>query len=229
MSVWSKIFTAIKGGVNETAESIADSQALRILEQEIREAKEELRRSDESLVSIMAKGKMAQQKVDALQSSIGEYEEHARQAVAKGEQQLALECAQRVGKLKGEMEGEQAYREQFAQSEQTLRNNIAQAKDKLKQLEQQLDIVKATETVQKAQAAVSSRNVGANAKMRTAVESLDRIKQKQAERQAQLEASAEQAAEESGDALEKKLQQAGISSGGTSSAEDELARILGNK
>ncbi len=31
MSVWKKLFTAIKGGVNEAAEGAADNQALRIL------------------------------------------------------------------------------------------------------------------------------------------------------------------------------------------------------
>ena len=43
MSVWKKLITAVKGGATEAAQSVADSQAIRILEQEIREAKEELR------------------------------------------------------------------------------------------------------------------------------------------------------------------------------------------
>ncbi len=41
-----KTITAVKGGATEAAQSVADSQAIRILEQEIREAKEELRKSD---------------------------------------------------------------------------------------------------------------------------------------------------------------------------------------
>ena len=44
MSVWKKLVTAIKGGANEAAEAVADNQALRILDQEIREAKEETQR-----------------------------------------------------------------------------------------------------------------------------------------------------------------------------------------
>ena len=66
MSVWKKLVTAIKGGANEAAEAVADSQALRILDQEIREAKEELRKSDNSLTQIMAKRKLAEQKVNSL-------------------------------------------------------------------------------------------------------------------------------------------------------------------
>ncbi|GAL04311.1 PspA/IM30 family protein [Photobacterium aphoticum] len=227
MSVWKKLFTAIKGGVNETAESVADSQALRILDQEIREAKQELRRSDEALVGIVAKRKLSQQKVDGFNNGITEYEGHARNAMEKGQQDLALECAQKVANLRNEQQAEQAYLEQFIASEQRMRTNISQAKDKLRQLEQQVDVVKANEAVQKAQTAVSATNVGANAKMHTAVESLDRIKQRQAEKAAQLEAAAEMAEEQSGSALDKKLADAGITSGKSASAEDELKRILG--
>lgn len=227
MSVWKKLFTAIKGGANDAAESVADGQALRILDQEIREAKQELRRSDEALVSIVAKRKMSQQKVEAFNNGITEYEGHARGAMEKGQQELALECAQKVAALRNEQLAEQTYLDQFVKSEQSMRTNIAQAKDKLRQLEQQVDVVKANEAVQKAQSAVSATNVGANAKMHTAVESLERIKQRQTEKSAQLEAAAEMAEEQSGSSLDKKLAEAGITAGGKSSAEDELARILG--
>lgn len=227
MSVWKKLFTAIKGGANEAAESVADNQALRILDQEIREAKEELRKSDQALVSIIAKRKMSEQKVAGFNSGITEYETHARSAMEKGQQELALECATKVAALRNEQQAEDTYLQQFKKSEQTMRTNIAQAKDKLRQLEQQIDVIKANEAVQKAQAAVSTTNVGANAKMHTAVESLDRIKRRQDERQAQFEAAEEMHEEQSGSSLDKKLAEAGITPNSANSAEDELARILG--
>lgn len=226
MSVWKKLVSAIKGGVNEAAEAVVDSQALRILDQEIREAKDELRRSDQSLTQIMAKRKLAEQKVVSLTASIREYEAHAIGASEKGDQQLALDCAQKVVDLRAQMESEQQYVDQFNQSEKTLRQNIAQAKNNLRRMEQQVDMVKATESVQKAQTAVSSRHLGANSRMKTAAESLSRIQERQKERQAQLEAASELAADESGDDLEKRLRQAGIG-GGNASADSELARILG--
>ncbi|MCG7496401.1 PspA/IM30 family protein [Vibrio sp. Of7-15] len=227
MSVWKKLFTAIKGGANEAAEAVADNQALRILDQEIREAKEELRKSDEALVGIIAKRKMSEQKVAGFDSGIAEYEAHARSAMEKGQQELALECATKVAALRNEQQAEDTYLQQFKKSEQTMRTNIAQAKDKLRQLEQQIDVIKANEAVQKAQAAVSTTNVGANAKMHTAVESLDRIKRRQDERQAQFEAAEEMHEEQSGSSLDKKLAEAGITPNSANSAEDELARILG--
>ena len=226
MSVWRKLITAVKGGATEAAQSVADSQAIRILEQEIREAKEELRKSDHARTQILAKCKLSQQKVDSLQASISEYENHARKA-ADTDRALALDCAQKVSDLRADMDTEQQYLDQFKKSEKQLAANISQAKANLRRLEQQVDMVKATESVQKAQVAVSSRHMGANSKMKTATESLQRIQERQTMRNAELEAAEELASSESNDDLEKRLAEAGIK-GGKSSADDELSRILGN-
>lgn len=226
MSVWRKLITAVKGGATEAAQTVVDSQAIRILEQEIREAKDELRKSDHARTQILAKCKLAQQKVDALNDNISQYEQHARKA-ADNDRQLALDCAQKVADLRGELDTEQQYLDQFRQSEKQLAGNISQAKANLRRLEQQVDMVKATESVQKAQVAVSSRHMGANSKMKTATESLQRIQDKQKMRNAELQAAEELASSDSNDDLEKRLAEAGIK-GGKSSADDELSRILGN-
>ena len=226
MSVWKKLMTALKGGVNEAAEAVVDSNALRILEQEMREAKEELRRSDQSLTQIMAKRKLSQQKIDGLNASINEYEGHARSASEKGEQSIALECAQKVVELRSDLETEQSFLDKFVSSEKVLRSNIDKAKSNLRRMEQQLDVVKATEQVQKAQSAVSSRYSGANGKMKTAAESLNRIQEKQRQQQAELESAQELAEAEGGGDLDKRLAEAGITSS-ANNASDELARILG--
>ena len=218
MSVWQKLVTAVKGGANEAAQSVVDGQAIRILEQEIREAKDELRKSDHARTQILAKCKIAQQKVDSINSNIAQYEDHARKAIDT-DRQLALDCAQKVSDLKAELEAEQTYLDQFKKSEVQLAGNISTAKSNLRRLEQQVDMVKATESVQKAQVAVSSRHMGANSRMKTATESLARIQEKQNLRNAELEAAEELAATESTDDLESRLAQAGIK-GGQSSADD---------
>lgn len=228
MSVWTKLITAIKGGANEAAEAVVDSQALRVLDQEIREAKEELRKSDYALTQIIAKRKLSDQKIAGLDQSIAEYETHARKAAEKGDQELALECAHKVVDLRSQKDAEQEYLTQYNSSEKSLRQNISQAKANLRRMEQQVDMVKATESVQKAQVAVSSRHMGANSKMKTAAESLTRIQERQKQRNAELEAANELAADESGSDLEARLAKAGIK-GGSASADDELARILQNK
>ena len=55
MSVWNKLFTALRGNVNDAAEAIADSQALTILDEEIRQTEQEIRKSEQALTGIIAK------------------------------------------------------------------------------------------------------------------------------------------------------------------------------
>ena len=199
MSVFKKLFNLVRGSVNNAAESVADANAITILNEELRQSKIELRKSDEALVSIIAKRKLSQQKVNSFDASISEYEKHARTAMEKGQQELALECAQKVAELRSEQSTEQAYCDGFLKSETTMKSKIAQAKERLRQIEQQVDVVAAQESV---------------------------IKARQAEASAKFEAAEELESESSSSSLDKKLAEAGISKS-ASSAEDELARILG--
>nr|WP_256833603.1 PspA/IM30 family protein [Pseudomonas oleovorans] len=225
MNVWSKLLTALRGGANEMGEAVVDSQALRILDQEIRDADLELRKSKEALAEIMAKHKLASDKVSKSAASIAEYEQYALKALEAGNETLAKEVAEKIANLEIEQASEREQAEGFAASVAQLRKAVTQAEGNIKRLKQQVDTVKATESVQKAQMAVAQRYGGSQAKLQTAVESLERIKQKQAERAAKMEASAELAATSApDDSLEAKLRAAGIKAE-NASADSVLARL----
>lgn len=219
--MFSKLWTALKGAANEGAEAVADNQALRILDQEIREAKTALTESGQALQKISAKRKLAENKVAGFDAEIEKYTRAARQHV-ETDRELALECAQKVTDLEQEKSNEASILAGFSKSEETLKRNIQSAKSNLRRLEQQVDQVKATESVQRAQVAASTNFQGGNNKMKTAMDSLDRIQAKQQERSAELEAAEELANEESGASLDARLAQAGKAS----SSEDALAAIL---
>ncbi len=55
---------------------------------------------------------------------------------------------------------------------------------RIAQFEQQMEVVKATEAMQRAQQAVTTSTVGASSSVSTAAESLKRLQTRQAERQA---------------------------------------------
>lgn len=225
MNVWSKMLTALRGGANEVGEAVVDGQALRILDQEIRDADVELRKSKEALAEIMARHKLASDKVTKSAASIAEYEQYALKALDAGNETLAKEVAEKIANLEIEQAGEREQAEGFAVSVAQLRKAVTQAEGNIKRLKQQVDTVKATESVQKAQMAVAQRYGGSQAKLQTAVESLERIKQKQAERAAKMEASAELAATSApDDSLEAKLRAAGIKAD-NASADSVLARL----
>jgi phage shock protein A len=224
-----KLWTALRGATSEGIEAVADSQSIRILDQELRDAKKELQACDENLTKIMAKRKLTEAKTKSLTSEVETYTNHAIAASEKGDEALAIECAERVSELETNLEVEQSILTGFTTSEKTLKANIAKAKTNVRRMEQQIDQVKATESVQKAQVAVSSRHMGANTKVKTALDSLERIKQKQQERSAELEAAEELANEESGSSLDAKLKQAGIQPGGEVKGSDKLAQLLAKK
>ena len=55
---------------NEAGVAIVDAQALRILDQEVRDAEEELKNSRDSLAEMMARQKVAEQKCTTLNNKI---------------------------------------------------------------------------------------------------------------------------------------------------------------
>ena len=225
MNVWSKLLTALRGGANEAGEALVDSQALRILDQEIRDADQELRKSKEALAEIMARQKLAAERADATAAKVAEYESYALKALEAGNESLAQEVAQKIANLENDLVVEREQADGFAASVAQLRKAVTQAEGNFKHLKQQVDTVKATESVQKAQQAVAQRYGGSQSKLHTAVESLERIKQKQAERAAKMQAAAELASTGSpDDALDAKLREAGIVAGSTS-ADNVLARL----
>ena len=89
MNVWSKLLTALRGGANEMGEAMVDSQALRILDQEIRAADLELRKSKEALAEIMAKQKLAADRAEKSAAKVTEYEQYALKALEAGNEALA--------------------------------------------------------------------------------------------------------------------------------------------
>ena len=224
MSIWAKVATAVRGGVSEAGEAIVDKQALRILDQEIRDADSELGRSKEALTGIIAKRKLADKKVDSLKSSLTEYEGYAMQALDKDDAGLAIEIAEKIAGLETELLGEEGLAKAFSESEGQLRKTVGQTQANLKRLKQQVDTVKATESVQRSQAAVAARHSGAGSSMRSALDSLDRLKSKQAERAAKFEAASELAESTEEVSLDAKLKAAGIVDGGASGG-DVLARL----
>jgi len=224
-SIWSKLLTAIRGGATEVGEAVVDSQSLRILDQEIRDSDNELRKAKDALTDIMAKEKLAKIRVSENETKIAELEDKALKAIAASRQDLALEVAERIASLQVQLDAERTQASNFTTSVEKLRKTIVATETRIKQLKQQVDIVKATESVQQAQLSVAKSSGGSQAKLQTAVDSLERIKQRQAERDAKMEAQDELAAVSSGDDLEKKLRDAGIVPD-SGSAQAVLDRLL---
>jgi phage shock protein A len=155
MNVWAKMITALRGGVNEAGEAIVDTQALRILDQEIRDAGDELNESKNALAEIMARHKLSQEKASRLESEVSENEGYALKALEKNDESLATEVAEKIASLENQLATEREAGTGFKDSAERLREAVNQAEHNIRHLKQQVDTVKAVDNVQRAQAAVA--------------------------------------------------------------------------
>jgi phage shock protein A len=224
MNVWAKMVTALKGGVNEAGELVVDHQALRILDQEMREADAELRQSKSHLVELMAQHKVAADKMTAIGGQIQEYEGYAIQALGKGDEALALEVSGKIAELEKQHVDATGIAAAAETNVTRLKLAVNQAEANLQRLKQQVDTVKANQSVLRAQKTVAERYSGSDSRLQTALETLERIKSKQEIEAARLDAARQIVDEKQHDPLKQKLENAGII-GTRNQAADVLARI----
>lgn len=209
-ALWRRLVTAVRGGVTGLGEAIADSQALRILDEEIRDNDAELRRVRTTLAETMARCKVAQERLSTANAKLAEYEGYALKALKSGEEQLARDVAGHIALLEIERDGHARQVGELTEGVAHLRKVAAQFEATIGRLKQQVDTVRATETVQRAQAAMASRRRDSDGRVRTALDSLERIKRRQAERDIRLDAARIEDGEALDASLEARLRRAGI-------------------
>jgi len=224
MNLFNKLLTALRGAVTETGEAIVDSQGIRILEQEIRDAKEHVNRAKDSLTEVIAEQMAVQRKVNSLYASIGEHEHYASQALEKNDEALALEIAEKIVALSNELDAQAAVLESLDNNIVIMKQSIAATERKIQGMDRELTLVKTTESVHKANEAVAARFSGSSSSLLSATESLERIKAKQQKKIDQMQAALSIQQEENGDRLQAKLQAAGIATN-KASASDILERL----
>nr|VFJ94275.1 MAG: phage shock protein A (PspA) family protein [Candidatus Kentron sp. LFY]VFJ96727.1 MAG: phage shock protein A (PspA) family protein [Candidatus Kentron sp. LFY] len=228
MSVWKKLFTAVRGAATEAGETIVDNQALRILDQEMRDARTQLKNAKENLTAIMAEDMVVHRAVKDLRSRIEEHEGYAARALEQGNETLALEIANKIAEFSNELEAQEQLAQGYVANITQLKRTIAETERNIKMMQREISVVKSTEAVQKANTAIAAKFSGADSSMLRATDSLERIKAKQQKRTDQMKAAVDLQKEASGDDLQTKLKAAGIVSG-AASANAVLERIKAKK
>ncbi len=224
MNILKKIMTAIRGGSREIGEAIVDSQGTRIFAQEIEDAKESLNKAKRDLTEVMAKEMQAERKAEAIQIEISKNEQFVAEALAKNEEDLALEIAGKISTLEAEKAEYLKAKTAYGQHSAKLKKLMETSERQLAEYDRQLTMVKTTENVQKATAAITDNFSSANSTLLSAKESLERIRQKQEDFDDRYLAAEQLEKESSGASLEEKMQKAGIGTT-TSGANAVLERI----
>jgi len=224
MSIFTKLITLFRGTAHEAGAAVVDANALRILDQEIRDADTALGRARDDLATLVAKRRMIEKELKNLSDQASRYESSARAALAKGDEALAMEVAQRISELESEVATKSPQLAEMQSAEERMHKNIATTQQRVENLRREIDVVKVNDSVQRAQAAVASQGAGASARLGSAADSLKRIKERQAIADEKFKAAGELEDRRTGADLDAKLQAAGILPGHTS-AGDVLARL----
>lgn len=224
MNMLKKLFTAVRGGAREAGEAVIDANAIRILQQEIADAKNNLESARRSLTEVMAKEMQTKRQISTLEQNIAEHEDYAKQALDKGNESLAMEIAEKIADYEAQKKEQASVLAGFTQHVSKLKSQIKQAEKTISENERQLLMVKTTESVQKATMSVTDNIATNTSNMSSARESLERIKKRQQDRSDRM-AAGETLQEEMSDDLASKMKAAGIGDSGDASAQSVLDRL----
>jgi len=162
MSIFRKLITAVRGGATEVGEAIIDTQAFRILEQEIRDAKRALTQSKQSLTNVVAQKIAIERTLKTTTDSISEHESYAMQALDKGDESLALEVSEKIANLEQQRDANQTILSSFESQVTMLKKSISQADSNIQSFERELKLVETTDKDQKANVLASENTIGSN-------------------------------------------------------------------
>ena len=223
MSFLNNVWNTIRGYGSEANDAFVDSQGIRIMEQEIRDAKENQRKANSSLTDVMAEQKGIARKVSNLKASAEEYGQAIEKLLAQGNEALAMETAEKLASIETDMDSNQAVLDTYIEQISELKAIIKQSAKQIEALSREVAIVKSTEAAQKASEATAAQFNGTNSSLRSASASMARIKAKQQKRKDKMKSARELSRETTGADLNDKLAQAGVI-GSKSSASSILDR-----
>lgn len=142
---------------------------------------------------------------------------------------LVNEVAEEIARLENLITAEEHVLANLEVARNAVEKAVTATAQRISQFEQQLEVVKATEAMQRAQQSVTTSTLGATTNVSTAAESLKRIQTRQAERQARLDAATQLEKVTDGRDLDERLAEVGIGGANKSSAQDVLARLQQQK
>ena len=225
MGVLRDMFTALKGGANEVGEAIVDANAIRILEQEIRDAEAAIASAKQSLTRMKSSEIKLKREVATIDADVADYEQKAVQALNAGEEALATEVAERIAELESER-GEKAGEQATLDAEVQKIHAMIKARERtIAKNKRELDKVRTVQELQRATESVSKNFAATGSSGHRVSQALQRVKAKQQGWQDRMEAGEWLEHQDAGDDIDAKLRAKGLGDSANAGASDVLARL----
>ena len=156
MGVLKDLFAAVKGGANEVGEAIIDANAIRILEQEIRDAENAINSSKQSLTRMKSTDIRLKREIHALSEDVKDYEEKAIAALEAEEESLAVEVAERIAEIESEHNEKSTEQAALEIEIDKIHKMIKAREHTIQKNKRELDKVRTVKELQRATESVSS-------------------------------------------------------------------------
>ncbi len=224
MGVLRDMMTALRGGASEVGEAIVDANAIRILEQEIRDAESAIGSAKQSLTRMKSAEIKLKREIATLDADAADYEQKAVAALNAGEEALATEVAERIAELESER-GEKASEQATLDVEVRKIHAMIKSRERtIQKNKRELDKVRTVQELQRATESVSRNFAATGSSEHRVSKALERVKAKQEGWKDRMEAGEWLEGQEAGSDIDAKLRAKGIgaSAGGAS---DVLARL----
>lgn len=208
--MFTKIFTAFRGAQNEIIETVIDNQALRILEQELRDAGDALRASHRELVSLVAGEIAAKRDLDNFARRIENRETQGQKAVAAGQEELAREVAVEIAALEEDRNRAQATLDGYRSHVTRMKAAIGRTESRIKEIRRELVRAKAVDSQQRAERVVGTGCRNGQSALAAAEATLARIQTLQQGHADKMAAARKLEEETDAATLDRKLRDARI-------------------
>lgn len=225
MSVIKQLTTLIKGSAREGAQEIIDANALRLLDEQIRDLSQALQTAKKELTLIVAQRIARERDIKHIEQQIEEHEGLARKALTNGRDDLAHEIATELANIERQHSARQQSVKQMQEHEQQTQHSLRQASELLQDLRHQAALVRATNHSQNAHQRLNRQGSELGDQFDNARQTLIRIQERQQAVTDHLAAhKLVTATSDTKDALHERLVASGLIKQGPD-AQDILARL----
>lgn len=217
--------TLLRGAVAEAEEAVFDANAIRMLEQQLRDAAASLEVSRRELACAIAHEASEERAITALSQRMGELEESARKALAASREDMAQEAAVVIAAIEDETADRRAALQRFSADVRRLKLVAEDGRKRLADLRRGLELARAQEALRRAGANGRRALAQGSGALREAETTLARIREQKLKDQDVAAALDEMERRASGDDVADRLSNAGFGPKLKTKPADVLARI----
>lgn len=223
MSILRNILTAIRGHATKAGEDLVDLQAIPILEQQERDVRKQTAEIEAELLNQQGDLHGVERDIALLKSKIEEHIGYGKEAKKKKKADLVTDISRQILVFEEELAQKESVKAQILSVVEEMKVTVEENKRAHEELKTQIDTIKRTDKLQKAQAAVDSSLSSSASNLQQASELAKRTLEKQQKVKDRQSAKKALDKEANDTSLEGKLEKAGITS--TPSQEDKLKAI----